>query len=208
MRQPILSVALALAAVESGAFGAETPTSTSPEAKDIANPAHSLDLARVHLKYGDPARAEPLLRSALEKSTEAPQRDAITQALIDTRMRVADQALRKRDYAGAVAVANTVLIEFKDNADATARATALIKRADHEKTRQGSEIKPESPEKAGADVKPVPPGLARSDMVPPPPAAPDAKTPSTEADKPKEAQATEGKPSVTLPPDPPTDKGK
>jgi len=52
-----------------------------PDVKDMTNPAYLLGLAGIHLQFGAIDRAEPLLRTALEKTKDANQKLAITQAL-------------------------------------------------------------------------------------------------------------------------------
>jgi len=52
-----------------------------PDVKDMTNPAYLLGLAGIHLQFGAIDRAEPLLKTALEKSKDPNQKLAITQAL-------------------------------------------------------------------------------------------------------------------------------
>jgi tetratricopeptide (TPR) repeat protein len=59
-----------------------------------ANPAYLNDLAQVHLRYGVVERAEPLLKSALEKATDPVQKQQVVSSM-------ASLLQRKGDWKGA-----------------------------------------------------------------------------------------------------------
>ena len=51
------------------------------DVKDMTNPAYLIELAQLHLRYNALERAEPLLRTALEKSKDAMQRQTVFSTL-------------------------------------------------------------------------------------------------------------------------------
>lgn len=71
-----------------------TAGSEPADVQDMTNSAYLLTLAEVHLQFGAVDRAEPLLRTALEKAKDGGQKIAISQALGQT-------LERKGDYKGA-----------------------------------------------------------------------------------------------------------
>ena len=73
-----------------------------PDVRDMTNSTYLTELAQVHLRFGALDRAEPLLRSALEKAKDASQKQAACAAL-------ATLLQRKGDWQGAVALYETAV---------------------------------------------------------------------------------------------------
>ena len=63
---------------------AKEPEPLAADIRDMTNPTYLIDLANVHMKYGDIQRAQPLLKKALATSKDIGQRESALQTLRST----------------------------------------------------------------------------------------------------------------------------
>src|SRR5262249_51162872 len=96
----------------------------------------------------------------------------------DAKVRLAELQLRKRDFAKATEMAQSVLNEFKDNVNAAARAKGVIKRA---------EIEKENAAKAAAAAKAAEQAKEAPKPAEPPKEAAQAPAPAKDAPAPAPA---------------------
>ena len=142
-------------------------------AKDIALPRDYGMLASFYEQAGMITEAEETLNKQAEQAQTPDEK-------IDARMRIADLAFRKKDYAKADEIAKAVEVDFKDNINAQNRAGAMVRRIGFEKNKpiapvvgtkpapapQPGDSKPVAPANSPPDVKPI--GVPSDEKTPVP----------------------------------------
>jgi tetratricopeptide (TPR) repeat protein len=121
-------------------------------AKDIISPQDYSLLSMFYEQCDQKADAEAALKQFGEVA-KTPNEKA------DARVRLAEMALRNREFDKASEAARAVLNDFKDNPNATTRANSVIKRVEAEAAAQAkaAEPKPEAPKEKPKEAPPVAP---------------------------------------------------